>query len=402
MLTSNFLLAIYYTLILTISLILGFPIIMLLIECIAALLPNRNDVNYSHIPQPKLYVIIPAHNEESCISATLLSLKNELKIDKEVIVVADNCTDNTAAIARQYNAIVLERTDSLQRGKGYALDFGFQYMKANPPEVVIVIDADCTVHKGAIERLAKMAITKNRPIQATNLLKPPEKMTARDAFSTLAFLVKNLVRQRGMQNLALPATLTGTGMALPWFLISKATIATANIAEDKQQGIDLAIAGYNPIFCEEALVTGYFPQTKKAGNTQKMRWVHGHLQTLTTQVPRLILAGVQQKRFDLITIALDLAVLPISLLVTLWLICTSIALSLSALLATSWLPTTILLIEGLLLLIAITSAWLKFGRTDLPIRMLLKIPVYILWNIGIYWSFIIKPQKSWIRTERDK
>jgi hypothetical protein len=126
------------------------------------------------------------------------------------------------------------------------------------------------------------------------------------------------------------------------------------------------------------------------------------LQTLIAQVPRLILVGLQQKRFDLITIALDLSVLPISLLVTLWFICTSIALCLSVLLATFWLPTSILLIEGLLVIIAIISAWSKFGRSDLPLKALLKIPFYILWNIGIYWSFIIKPQKYWIRTERDK
>ncbi len=402
MLAINFQLSIYSTLILVISFILGLPIIVLLIQCIAALLPNRNSVNYGDIYRPKLSVLIPAHNEATCIGATLCAVNNELKIDEKVIVIADNCTDNTAAIARQYNATVLERTDSLRRGKGYALDFGFQYMKANPPEVVIVIDADCTVHQGTIERLAKMARIQNRPVQATNLLKPPEKMTARHAVSTLAFLVKNLVRQRGMRNLGLSATLTGTGMALPWFLIDKATIANSNIVEDKQQGIDLAIAGYNPIFCEEALVTGYFPQTKKAENTQKMRWVHGHLQTLITQVPRLILAGLQQKRFDLITIALDLLVLPISLLVTLWIIFTSIALCMSLVLATSPLPTNILLIEGLLLGIAITSAWLNFGRNDLPIQALLKIPFYIVWNIGIYWSFIINPQKSWIRTERDK
>jgi cellulose synthase/poly-beta-1,6-N-acetylglucosamine synthase-like glycosyltransferase len=400
--TSNFILATYYIFTLIISLIFALPIVILLIECTAALLPNRNPVNYNHIPRPKLCVLIPAHNEATCIGATLSALKNELKIGEEVIVVADNCTDNTVAIARQYNATVLERTNSLQKGKGYALDFGFQSMKANPPEVVIVIDADCSVHQGAIERLAKMAINSNRPIQATNLLKPPEKMTARDAVSTLAFLVKNLVRQRGMRSLGLPATLTGTGMALPWLLIDKATIANGNIAEDKQQGIDLAIAGYNSIFCEDALVTGYFPQTQKAGNTQKVRWVHGHLQTLITEVPRLILAGLQQKRFDLIAIALDLSVLPISLLVTLWFTCTSIALCFSVLLNASWIPTNIWLFEGLLLIIAITSAWLKFGRNDLPIKTLLKIPFYIFWNIGIYWSFIFKPQKSWIRTERDK
>lgn len=398
MLTSNFLFSIIYILLIIISLLLALPIAVLFIECMAALLPKRNhSLNHQKL---NVCVLIPAHNEAVCIESTLFSVQRASTMNEKILVVADNCTDNTADIARLNGTTVIERFDLQNRGKGYALDFGFKYLKANPPDVVIVIDADCTVHPGTIERLAAMAVSTNRPVQATNLLKAPEHFTPRHAVSTLAFLVKNLVRQRGCSRLGVPALLTGTGMAFPWSLITKVGFASGNIAEDKQIGLDIALAGYAPIFCEDALVTGYFPKHKQAGNAQRTRWVHGHLQTLLTQIPKLFLAAIRQKRFDLIAIALDLLVLPISLLVMLCLFSFSLALSISTLL-NIWLPTLILGIEGLCIIIAITSAWFKFGHTTLPARSLLTIPFYMIWNLGIYLSFLLKPQKIWVRTERD-
>ncbi|MEA5569853.1 glycosyltransferase family 2 protein [Calothrix sp. UHCC 0171] len=369
-------------------------------ECITALLPNNCSHNYDKIPYPSVCILIPAHNEASGIGMTLSSLKSQLTIKDRVIVVADNCTDDTAKIAREYGVTVIERNDTLRRGKGYALDFGLQYIKANPPEVVIFIDADCIVHPGTVEKLAKTAIFNHLPVQSTNLLKPPQPITPRHAVLTLAFLVKNLVRQRGMRRLKLSASLTGTGMAVPWFLINKVSFASSNIVEDKQLGLDFTLAGYTPIFCEEALVTGYFPQQQKAGETQKTRWVHGHLETLRSQFPKLIKAGILQKRLDLIAIALDLTVLPISLLMMLWFVSAVFSYLMAMALGIIWLPV-ITLIQGVLILIAIVSAWMKFGRAELPTRMLLSIPFYMFWNMGIYWSFLMKPQKSWVRTGRD-
>ncbi|BAZ11994.1 putative glycosyl transferase [Calothrix sp. NIES-4071] len=397
MLTSNFLFSIT-NILLIISLLLALPIVVLFVECMAALLPERN---YSLKNQElDVCVVIPAHNEALCIGSTLASIHRTSTINEKILVVADNCTDNTADIARSCGATVIERCDLQNTGKGYALDFGFKYLKANPPDVVVVIDADCTVHSGTIERLAAMTVETNRPVQAKNLLKAPEHFTPRHAVSVLAFLVKNLVRQRGCSKLGVPASLTGTGMAFPWSLITKVGFASGNIAEDKQIGLDFAVAGYTPIFCEDALVTGYFPKHKQAGNSQRTRWVHGHLQTLLTQVPKLFLAAIRQKRFDLIAIALDLSVLPVSLLVILWFVSFSLALSISTLLGI-WLPMLILSVEGLCIIIAITSAWFKFGRSALPTRSLLTIPFYMIWNLSIYLSFLIKPQKTWVRTERD-
>jgi cellulose synthase/poly-beta-1,6-N-acetylglucosamine synthase-like glycosyltransferase len=370
-------------------------------QCIAALLSNSSHGSNQSIPRPKVAVLIPAHNEASCIGETLSTLVGELTSQDSAIVVADNCTDETAAIARQFHAIALERIEPTLRGKGYALDYGLQYLKADPPEVVVVVDADCNVHQGAIEKLARMAVATNRPVQATYLMKPPTNITPKHAVSTLAFMVKNLVRHKGMQQLGLPASLTGTGMAFPWLIISTAAVASGNIVEDKQLGLDLAIAGYPPVFCEEALVTGYFPQQEQAGNTQKTRWVHGHLQTMVTQIPRLVWESVRQRRFDLFAIALDLSVPPVSLLVAIWLLVSAITLLSSIVFATSWTPMILLGIQGLLILIAIIGTWSKFGRTDLPLHMLLMIPVYVLSNIPIYKSFIVKREKDWIRTERD-
>lgn len=63
-------------------------------------------------------------------------------------MVADNCTDDTARLASAAGAEVIERHDALLRGKGYALDFGVRHLAQQPPDVVIVVDADCQVAEG--------------------------------------------------------------------------------------------------------------------------------------------------------------------------------------------------------------------------------------------------------------
>ncbi len=381
------------------SICLGLPIAVFFVECMAGiLLKQKPKQKYSEVLS-KVAILIPAHNEAVSIGTTLSHLPRSR--NARIIVIADNCTDETAAIAREHGAIVLQRRDLSHRGKGYALDYGLQYLKSgNPPDVVAIVDADCIVSPGTIEQLAQTAIAFNRPVQATNLLRPPLNFTHKDTIATLAFMVKNLVRQRGLQGLGLPVTLTGTGMALPWSLVEKVTFATGNIVEDKQLGIDLTIAGYAPVFCEEALVSGYFPQEKQAKNTQKVRWVHGHLQILT-QVPQMIRLSLMKRRFDLLAIALDLAIPPLSLLCAIWFAITALALFSSLFFTTAWI-SMIFLGEGLLIFLAILGTWLKFGRSYIKLQSLLTIPIYVIENMSINFAFVRSPQKEWIRTARDK
>jgi cellulose synthase/poly-beta-1,6-N-acetylglucosamine synthase-like glycosyltransferase len=218
--------------------------------------------------------------------------------------------------------------------------------------------------------------------------------------SLLAFTVKNLVRPLGLAQLGFPCLLTGTGMAFPWPVIRNASLASSNIVEDMQLSVDLLIAGSPAMFCADAEVTGLLPQQQHAAKSQRTRWEHGHLQTLRTQVPRLLKEWFNQKRFDVLAIALDLCVPPLSLLVMLWLLLTTAAL-VAGLTLRLYAPVLVLALEGLLILVSVMTAWAKFARNTLPLTTLLSVPGYILWKIPLYLTFLVKPQTKWVRTERD-
>lgn len=380
--------------------LLGIPCLVLFIECIAALGARRRGGLGVTPGQLSLAVLVPAHNEAYGIRATLEPLLQQLRPSDRLVVIADNCSDDTASIAREAGATVIERTDPTRRGKGYALDFGLRYLANQPPDIVVLMDADCIAEPGSIAQIANLAYQRHRPVQATYLLEQPAQSNPKQAVSTLAFTVKNLVRPSGLKQLGLPCLLTGTGMAFPWAAFQSVSLASGNIVEDMNLGLDLAIAGFPPLFCATANVTGVLPQQEKAAETQRTRWEHGHLQTLLTQVPTLAKAAWQQGRVDLLAIALDLLVPPLSLLVTLWLASFAVA-TLAAGLGLSALPMWLLGGQGVLLVVAILSAWGKYCRATLPLKTLAAIPLYILWKIPLYFAFLAKPETAWVRTERD-
>lgn len=377
------------------------PMLVLFSECCLACLPARLQPTAAIPYRPKMAILVPAHNEAAEIATTLEILLRELAPEDRPIVIADNCTDDTAAIARSCGVMTIEREDLHRRGKGYALDYGLQFLAADPPEVVIVIDADTHVERGTIDRIGTLAQSSGRPVQATYLLRSPTPATTKSAVSAFGFMFKNLVRPRGLAQLRLPCLLQGTGMAFPWAAIRQVSLASGNIVEDIQLALDLAVVGHPPLFCADARVTGVLPQLERVANSQRTRWEHGHLQTLRTQVPRLFVAALRQRRFDLLAMLLDLCVPPLSLLVLLWSAAMVIATFLGAL-GSGWLPATILAMGGLLLLLSICLAWAKFGRSELSLVTLLSVPSYALGKISIYLAFLAKPQTEWIRTERDR
>ncbi|MBF2063314.1 MAG: glycosyltransferase [Calothrix sp. C42_A2020_038] len=371
---------------------------VLLVECVAALLPLTFKISSNQ--RIKTVVLIPAHNEEAVINSTLTRLKSTSLPHEKIVVIADNCTDATAEIARQARVTVIERQDSERRGKGYALDYGLKFIASDPPEVVVFVDADCLVQKNALALLTQNTITTGRPVQAAYLMAKPNQPTPKDSISAFAFKVKNLVRSRGMVRMGFPCLLAGTGMAFPWSVIRSIDLANSEIVEDMKLGLDLTIAGYPPIFCPDARVNGSLPQNSQAAKSQRTRWEHGHLQTLIAYVPKLIVAGTRQKRFDLFFSALDLCIPPLSLFVAMWfgLMCTSLVFAFTM---SIWTPVALVATAGIFILTAILIAWSNFARSDLPLLELFAVPFYILWKIPLYFKFLIQPQKTWIRTERD-
>jgi len=385
----------------TLCLILSLPILVLFIECVWALIPfhiHSSSLDVSE--EPQIAVLIPAHNESEGIGGTLENVREQLSPSDHLIVVADNCTDDTAQVSRSFGATVLERQDTLQRGKGYALAYGLDYLAVHRPDVVVIIDADCQLDDGVLSLIAHRAYTASRPVQAIYLMQQSNITNPKSAVSALAFLVKNWVRPLGLYHLGLPCLLTGTGMAFPWESLQHVCLATGNIVEDMQVGLDLALAGYPPLLCPEARITSQLPQGESASRSQRTRWEHGHLKTLLTQVPRLLKGAIAQKRIDLLGLAFDLCVPPLSLLVLLWIGIFSCILG-CTLFGSPLLPAQLLASEGILLVISIGLAWGKFARHLVPFTMLLTIPLYVVSKIPLYFRFLLRPQKEWVRTERD-
>src|SRR5690348_13014544 len=114
-------------------------------------------------------IIVPAHNEEQVIAAAVASLKSvDWPQDQfRVVVVADNCTDATAAIASKAGAHVMQRQDREHRGKGYALDFAFTASRARQwANAVVVVDADAQVSSNLLEAFARRLERGDHAVQA--------------------------------------------------------------------------------------------------------------------------------------------------------------------------------------------------------------------------------------------
>jgi cellulose synthase/poly-beta-1,6-N-acetylglucosamine synthase-like glycosyltransferase len=362
--------------------------------------PFSNDFEETDLARPRTTVLIPAHNEEGEIAKTIESLRDNLQSSDRLIVIADNCSDRTAAAARQAGAFVLERTDAVLKGKGYALDYGLQFLAQDPPEIVVFIDADCTVSPGSIGVLAQKAWRLQRPVQSTYLMEQPTDATLRDQISAFALTLKNLVRPLGMKALGWPCLLTGSGMALPWALLAPISLAGNRNADDMQLTVDLALEGASPVYEPRSQVMGRLMQSEDA-YSQRTRWEHGHLRMILTQVPRLLKAMAIQRRLDLLILACDMAIPPLSLFILLWVGLVFLNLGALSLGVSTPLNFTLSVLAGLPIILGVGTAWHRFGRNLLPSQNWKEIPKYLLWKAPIYLNFMTRPQTRWLKTERD-
>jgi cellulose synthase/poly-beta-1,6-N-acetylglucosamine synthase-like glycosyltransferase len=380
--------------------VVAVPLFVLLIECMAALLPGPHGRRARTVRRPSCAVLVPANDEEAGIAATLATVQPQLAAADRLVVVADNCTDRTASVARSLGATVVERHDSERHGKGFALDFGIRFLAANPPEVLIVIDADCAAEAGAIDHLARGVGVSGSPLQGVSLVTTvPGRAGAAAELACFAFLLKNLVRPLGLSRLGLPCLLTGTGMAFPWSAVRDACLASGNLVEDMVLALDLARAGHLARLCPEARVISALPETAEAAIAQRYRWEHGHVQTIIQQLPGLLGRGLTKGPPQLVALALELGVPPLSLLSLTW----SLVLAAAVVHGTwtaSWGPALMLAVWATALAAVLLACWLKFGRGHSRFRSLLAAPVYVLSKVPLYLALAYRPQKRWVRAAR--
>jgi cellulose synthase/poly-beta-1,6-N-acetylglucosamine synthase-like glycosyltransferase len=344
-------------------------------------------------------VLMPAHNESASIAATIAALKPELQPGDRILVVADNCTDATATLARDAGAEVLERTDSVNRGKGFALNAGLAKLAELPPAAVVFLDADCRFLPGTLAPLIDASLSMGRPAQACNLVDAPRDPSPKDRLSAFAFLFKNLVRPLGLHTLGLPCLLMGTGMAMPWAIAQKAT-ATGALTEDIKLGIDLALAGTPPLYVPSAHVRSDAPSGEKAATTQRTRWEHGHVHSILSNAPRMFFTGLTRLKPSLMLLAIELAVPPLSLFVLLTLAFAGLCVALYLIGLTTIAPALAAAGTLITLGLAVFLGWAIHGRHIMTLGQLLRIPGYIAWKIPIYLKLVSKPETAWVRTER--
>lgn len=386
---------------LMISLLLGIPVAILSLQILMAL-PRykiKDSVIFKH---PTIAVLIPAHNESINLIPTLTSVKAQLLKGDIVYVIADNCTDNTAAIALDAGVEVIERFNNAKLGKGYALDFGIRHIEkqAAHPAVVIVVDADCLLTEKSLRRLAFEAVQTGRPIQALYLMHSAKEASLKTKIAEFAWVVKNWARPLGFLRLGLPCQLMGTGMAFPWSLIRHAKLANGHIVEDLKLGLDFANIMRSPKFCPQAVVTSTFPINNDGLVSQRTRWEHGHLSMIVSDGPKLMWQSFRSLNVGLFALVVDMCVPPLALLAIL-VFASSLITLLGLTLTNHYIPWYFAFTNLACLGLAVFLAWLKFGRSILSFSDLVYIPIYALSKIPLYFQFIMRRQVSWVRSRRD-
>ncbi|MFP5078562.1 glycosyltransferase family 2 protein [Rhizobium sp. YIM 134829] len=352
--------------------------------------------------RPATAIIVPAHDEESGIRDTVLGIRSQMRPGDRLLVVADNCRDRTAAIAREAGAEVVERHDDLLRGKGYALDAGIRAMETANLPYVVFIDADCWLDPDALDELLHAADRRGGAVQGVNLMIAPAGADIKMRVAELAFRIKNKVRPLGLARMGLGCHLTGSAMAVPFPLIRQATVANGNLVEDMKLGLDLAAMGRLPTFCESARVFSYFPHTKRGTATQRQRWESGHLALIAKALRTLTTPGILLRPRSVLFI-LDLVIPPLSLLLMILSLATIGVGLLTALLGLPLGPL-LLLAGSLVWFLAMTVvAWIGYGLSVLPLRSALQVFPYIFGKLPLYVATLLgRKQQTWIRTDRSK
>ena len=328
-------------------------------------------------------ILIPAHNEAASIGRTLQSLAPQLSADRNthVVVIADNCTDDTAQLARNHGASVLERHDPDRRGKGHALQFGFAAF--TDADWFIVIDADTDVAPGFVcamrQAMRGAAGALQCRYRVRDALAHP-----RATLADIALAAWNVVRLRGRSTLGLSVGILGNGFALSQRVLQSVPFRAGSIVEDVEYHHSLIHFGWRVHWVDQAQVEGEMPARRNAASAQRARWEGGRLRLLLQVGPglaRKIISG-QMRWIDPLA---DLLLWPLA-----WQVC---------LLALAWLcggrATALVAMLGMLVLAlhVLLAMWvIRAGPAHW--RALLGVPAYIIWKLSL-------TLKTWRAAHRD-
>ena len=262
-------------------------------------------------------VLVPAHNESAGIVRTIDNLKTlDWPQDRyRLIVIADNCDDDTAERARGAGAVVIERTDSSLRGKGHALAYAFaRSIEQSWADAVVVVDADSVASANLLEACAARIEAGAAAVQVHYGTLNPD-ASWRTRLLSIALAAIHILRSRARERLKLSCGIRGNGWCITRSTLASVPYGAYSLTEDVEFGIDLGLAGLRVHYADEAQVLGEMVAGEKASRSQRQRWESGRLQLLRARGLPLLWQGLRRLSPMCIDLALDLLVLPLSLIV---------------------------------------------------------------------------------------
>lgn len=351
-------------------------------------------------------VVVPAHDEALNIEAVLRGLlEQDYPADLwDLVVVADNCTDDTARLAREAGARVLERADETRRGKGYALDFAFgELLQAEPRyDAFAILDADSLVSKDFLAEMDAAFEGGSEAVQGHyDVLNPTDNW--RTALAAAALAAVHLLRPLGRSLLGLSVGLKGNGMAFSRRVVERLGWRAYSLVEDMEYAFRLCQEGIRVDFAPRARVWAQMPTGGREASTQRRRWEGGRSILLRTWLPRLLGRGLRRADPVALDLAVDLLIPPFTSLV-LWTLL--LAGAGAAILATGvgggltlWLAGSALAGEGLYLLCA-----LRLYRAPRSVYLsLLFAPAFVAWKLWLKIAGALRRgEDDWIRTGRSQ
>lgn len=347
-------------------------------------------------------ILIPAHNEEALLGHLLESLSG-LTYPKElytVYVVADNCTDATAQLARATGWVhVYERFNNIKRGKGYALQWLLQKLEEDQLiyDAYIILDADAEVVPTFLQSMAKELARGAQALQAQSTVLNASESPG-TALRWAALTLTGHVRSLGRSGLGASSNLFGTGMCLSRTLLMRYPWQAFTVGEDYQYYLTLVLHGERVHYVPEAVVRTHMPPTFAQMRTQDIRWESwGQEHSKAHIALKLLQAGLKSRSFVPIEALVELLTPPFSFLIG---YCTL------TLLASLLVRARNALLLGLLLLAGL-SGYVGTGLyLSRPPRMLYKAlfyaPGFMIWKVWVYLvlSRSKKHTREWTRTSR--
>ncbi len=366
-----------------------------MLSCLA-MLPRRSNRSSAKTLR-RFALLVPARNEEQALPALLASL-DALDYPRtllDTMVIADNCTDATAAIARSSGVDVCERNDSERRGKGYALAFGLTQL-AGDHDAVVCIDGDCTVSPNLLRAFNEHLAAGEQVLQAYyNMKAADESSTA--GVRSLALTLVHLVRPLGKSRFGGSTGLKGSGMCFSRDVIERVGWNVFGLAEDIEQHLALLRAGLRVDFVPEATVLGEAPSSLGSAHGQHSRWEAGRLSAARADALPLLADGVRSGSAAKVDAAIELLIPPLSVL--------AIAGFAGVPLALAARSRALLLIDGLgvaALSLYVASGFVVARTPPASIaRSLVAAPGFAVWKARVYARALASKPAGWESTKRE-